>query len=561
MRCFLRAMISVGCWVIACALICALLFAPRAFAQLTRIITSESPTKNRLNVLVIRGGQSGLDLMQLQRRLDDLAWVYHVPMTKSKGGVIEGVDDWLSAQTWDVVYFDFEYLGLERSLDLAVDSEAARNMVARMVKSGAIGIGSMVNPSRATDSDEKVAAYNGRLRRMLTEAGVFVFDGAGAEALADEMMARVSAKKGQSLVISIESRKRLSRLLEVDGSLADPLSLPEPSRRDAVVFQGGAGGSGFNLHPYIAFHDGLFWCVWASGSADSTVANQGVRFATSKDGVVWSPGIVLAEDPDGSSGPWQWVASGLSVIDGNLTAFATLHRGRFQGDVWSEARVERFVWSEDRWIRQGVFAKDCLIYYPPLRVAGRDVVVWRSPNAQFSTAVRKAGAMAWEIKPLPGPFPDYRMSEATHYLDPEGRVHLIIRDQGASGFVYHTVSDAGGEVWAVPSKTNLPDAMSKNYADRLSIGWYYFINNSKNSGAHPRDCLTIVFSQDGWSYGQPKLLRKDAPAVRHAGGAKITHSYQHAHAIEQAGRLWVAYATNMEDIEVSSYALEDFRLK
>ena len=139
-------------------------------------------------------------------------------------------------------------------------------------------------------------------------------------------------------------------------------------------------------------------------------------------------------------------------------------------------------------------------------------------------------------------------------------MHLIIRDQGYTRRLYHAVSFDAGSTWTIPVKTIYPDALSKNMAGRLSNGWYYLISNPKATGANVRDPLAITFSRDGWTFSEPRALRKNAPALRHKGGAKGAHSFQYSHAIEHGGKLWVIYATNKEDLEVSAFPIEGFGL-
>ena len=144
------------------------------------------------------------------------------------------------------------------------------------------------------------------------------------------------------------------------------------------------------------------------------------------------------------------------------------------------------------------------------------------------------------------------------YVDPEGIVHLIIRDQGYTRRLYRSLSFDAGGTWTVPVKTNYPDAASKNMPGRLSNGLYYLISNPKDSGANARDPLAISFSRDGWVFSAPMALRKNGPPLRYPGKAKGGHSFQYSHAIEHDGKLWVIYATNKEDIEVSGFSLADF---
>jgi hypothetical protein len=314
------------------------------------------------------------------------------------------------------------------------------------------------------------------------------------------------------------------------------------------------------MHAYLAHFDGKFWAIWSTGRVDEDSPSQFVRYATSADGHTWSAPQTLVPDPDGEDGPLRWMANGIYVEDGRLYALATRNEGVRDGMIWADASVIRFVWTGDEWRRDQVYAADALVYFPPTKIAGRDFVVWRNPQAHFATAYRAAGATQWTVTPIPGPFPAYRLSETAHYVDADGIMHLIIRDQGATRRIYHSVSYDAGATWTIPVKTNYPDGMVKNFADRLASGWFYLINNPRAGAGRPRDPLAISFSRDGWSFGNPRVLRRGAPPLRYPGKHKDADSFQYSHAIEHDGRLWVIYATNKEDIEVSSYPLEQFGL-
>ncbi len=347
-----------------------------------------------------------------------------------------------------------------------------------------------------------------------------------------------------------------ARLLTEDSLLADPDSLPVASGRTATVFRAEAGEWQFNLHSFIAHHDGKFWAIWSSGRVNEDSSSQFIRYATSPDGLSWSESAVLAPDPDGEDGPLRWLASGLYVEDGRLYALGCLNRGSDKkGRIWADAQLIRLRWTGAGWEDEGVFADDCMVYFPPMKVAGRDFFVWRDERAHFFTARSLPGQAQWEVKKHPHFPPDYRMSETSAYADPEGVLHLIIRDQGKTKRIYHSLSYDQGDSWTLPVKTNYPDAVSKNFSGRLSNGWYYLINNPKTSGL--RDPLTISFSRDGWTFSAPKILRRDSPIRRYPGGAKPERSFQYADAMEHDGRLWVLYATNKEDIEISAFPLAD----
>ena len=81
-----------------------------------------------------------------------------------------------------------------------------------------------------------------------------------------------------------------------------------------------------------------------------------------------------------------------------------------------------------------------------LRIQGRDFFVWRDSRAHFFTGFAAAGTTQWEVARVPGPLPDYRMSETASYVDSAGVVHLVIRDQGYTRRLYHSVSSCGRDV-------------------------------------------------------------------------------------------------------------------
>ena len=196
-----------------------------------------------------------------------------------------------------------------------------------------------------------------------------------------------------------------------------------------------------------------------------------------------------------------------------------------------------------------------MVYYPPMKVQGRDFFVWRDDAAHFFTARSLPQKGQWEVNKHPNFPPDYRLSETAAFADAEGTLHLIIRDQGKTKRLYHSLSFDYGDTWTLPVKTNYPDAVSKNFAGRLKDGTFFLINNPKASGL--RDPLTISFSRDGWTFSNLKILRRDSPARRYSGKAKVDHSFQYADAMEHGGRLHVIYAVNKEDIEISSYDLAE----
>jgi predicted neuraminidase len=185
-------------------------------------------------------------------------------------------------------------------------------------------------------------------------------------------------------------------------------------------------------------------------------------------------------------------------------------------------------------------------------------MVCRDSNMNVYTALRDDSAPGgWKRIPLAADPPFHKMDEPTWYRDPDGVVHMIIRDNNRSRKLIRSISRDAGVTWTKPVLTNYPDATSKNFTGRLSNGWYFLINNPNPQG---RDPLSISFSRDGWTFSKPLSIRRGAPERRYAGRAKNPGSFQYPDAIEHNGSLWVIYATNKEDIEISELPVSALKL-
>lgn len=337
--------------------------------------------------------------------------------------------------------------------------------------------------------------------------------------------------------------------------LMKPEMLPQAAGDTYAIFNAKQGDWQFNMHPFLAHFEGRFWAMWSSGRVDEDSSSQLIRYATSPDGKTWSEPQILAPDPDGEDGPFLWMPGGLEVREGRLYAYGSLHKGtNKKGTHWQEARLHRLRWDGNDWIDEGSVASDTLIYFPPMKNPGGDgeIVVKRTSTAHIFTALWRVAENKWTERELPGyALPNYRMSETSHYIGPDGVIHLIIRDQGASGRLYHSVSVDRGKTWTVPVQTNYPDAVSKNFSKCLSNGWVVLINTPIT-----RSDLVASFSRDGWTFRDPVILRRDPPPLKFKGKYKNEYSFNYSDGIEVDGKLWLIYSINKEDIAISSYDIE-----
>ena len=345
------------------------------------------------------------------------------------------------------------------------------------------------------------------------------------------------------------------------AKLAAPMDLKIVPSKTSFVYRAEQGGWQFNLHSYLAHHDGKFWAVWSSGRVDEDSPNQLIRYAASADGHKWGEARVLADDPDGPDKPGRWIARGVFVLNGKLTALAAYMEDRRdtpQGREWTNLRLIRFEWDGGKWKDAGLFVSNCMNNYPP-RMLGSGLFMTCRDSLKVMHTARTDSAKGdnWRLTKLPGEPPHDSMSEPSWYVDPEGTAHLIFRDGRGSKYLYRSLSRDQGKTWTAPVRTNYPDRTSKNIAGRFSNGWYFLISNPNRER---RDPLAISFSRDGWTFDNPAALRKNAPPQRFPGASKSPNSFQYPHVIERNGSLWVIYSTNKEDIEISEFKIEDFGL-
>ena len=78
--------------------------------------------------------------------------------------------------------------------------------------------------------------------------------------------------------------RRPEVLLADPAKLAAPMELKVIPSRSSSVYRAAAGEWQFNLHSYIAYHEGKFWAIWSSGRVDEYSPSQLIRYATSRGG-------------------------------------------------------------------------------------------------------------------------------------------------------------------------------------------------------------------------------------------------------------------------------------
>ena len=304
-----------------------------------------------------------------------------------------------------------------------------------------------------------------------------------------------------------------------------------------------------------AFKNTLF-CMWQCSQTDEDAPETSVVMSKSTDeGHTWSHPVVIAAASDScycTSGGW------ISTTD-TLIAFINTWPKRLQpiggftqyiistnGNNWSEPKPVRM---NDGQVMSGVIEQD-----PYTMGCGRIIgAVHFQPGLHIAPVYTDSptGLNGWKRAYFTGHDRGKQSQEIepSLYQRRDSTLVMIFRDQASSFCKMASMSKDNGETWTEPMVTNIPDARVKQSAGNLPDGTVYLTGNP--TGAKRRWPLVVLFSKDGICFDKAILLRKggnDLQTQRYPGKAK-TLGYNYPKSMVHNRKLYVAYATNKEDVE------------
>lgn len=161
--------------------------------------------------------------------------------------------------------------------------------------------------------------------------------------------------------------------------------------------------------------------------------------------------------------------------------------------------------------------------------------------------------------------PISRIIEASWFGRSNGELVLISRDLLRSGYVLAAVSTDRGESWGESLLTNIPDSSNMQCGGNLPDGTCYMITtpglvDKVDSRLQPRTPLVLWLSDDGVEFDRAFLIRSTPPPRRFKGKSK-TAGYSYVGSLVHDGFLYISYATNKEDIEMSCIPLAALKKK
>ena len=311
---------------------------------------------------------------------------------------------------------------------------------------------------------------------------------------------------------------------------------------------------------------GRLYAQWQSSPVDEDSADTWVAYAVSDDGLAWSAPKVLAPRGEGgrmhSSGGWwtdgkRLVAyinvwpTGFQSGDGGFTEFRVSRDGR----KWS---APTRVMGADRLPVEGIIEQD-----PHAVRGGRIVTAFHTrPGmivAPFYTD-DPLGTRGWRrgrITLLPNDGKVSRELEPSVFARGNCIV-MVFRDQESTFRQLASESCDAAATWSTPVVTAMPDSRAKQSAGNLPDGTAFLVNAPR--GDRVRIPLAITLSDNGRNFDRSYLMRGegDLQPRRHEGLYKRA-GYHYPKSVIWRDHLYVGYATNKEDVELTRVPLANLR--
>lgn len=339
-----------------------------------------------------------------------------------------------------------------------------------------------------------------------------------------------------------------------------------PGAQTATIFKPDAGTDKFSNGVVLMPFKGRLFAQWQSSPKDEDSADTWVAFSVSEDGLTWRAPQVLAAAGQGgrmhSSGGW-WTdgrtlvayinvwPTGFQSGDGGYTEY----RLSKDGHRWSKPK--RVVGAGRKPV-EGIIEQD-----PHPLPGGRLITAFHTRPGMIVAPYYSDDALGirgWTrgtIQLLPNDGKVSRELEPSLFLRASCAV-MVFRDQGSSFRQLASESCDRGATWSTAAVTDMPDSRAKQSAGNLPDGTAYLVNAPRLDRV--RIPLAITLSRDGRLFDRAFLLRgqRDLQPLRHEGQYKRP-GYHYPKSVIWNDHLYVGYATNKEDVQLTRVPLSGLR--
>lgn len=317
------------------------------------------------------------------------------------------------------------------------------------------------------------------------------------------------------------------------------------------------------LHNYLIHHEGRFWCLWSDGPKIEDWPTQEVKYATSEDGLNWTEAKSVTGTPDE---PYAYIARGLWLRQGKLLALVAHYQGQGAFGSDKELELQAFAWNpeSEKWQFESVVFEDAINNFPPQRLPDGDWIMTRR-DSRFNVSMLIGGRESldeWAVHPVvaSAQVEGFRPDEPVFWIEPDGLIRGLFRDNGGSQRLFHSTSADGGKTWEPPTLTNFPNSTSKLFPLATSRGYRILVSNA-NPGVGRRE-LHLSVTEDGETFTTMAKLGIPSPPMPQGFepmAKKFSQgiaSLQYPHVIEHDDALWIAFSRGKVQTEILRVPLD-----
>lgn len=303
---------------------------------------------------------------------------------------------------------------------------------------------------------------------------------------------------------------------------------------------------------------GKLYCQWQSSAQDEDASDTWVAYSVSDNGKTWSlPKVLSSKRTDGYSSSGGWLVAGDSLVAFlNVWPTRISPRGGFtfytksaDGINWTNIKPVRMA---DGDTLRGIFEQD-----PHALPNGRIINSAHFQPGLLANPIYTddpSGTKGWVRAAFTNLSVSSNVSrelEPSWYLRGDGAVVMTFRDQNGTYKRLASVSTDNGATWSNAVLTDYPDSRAKQSCGNLPDGTAFMVSNPVNNKT--RIPLAIGLSRDGKFFNTAYLLRAggtELPSQRYTGKSK-TLGYSYPKSIIFNGFIYVSYATNKDDAEIT----------
>lgn len=328
----------------------------------------------------------------------------------------------------------------------------------------------------------------------------------------------------------------------------------------------------YNHGVVLFYFKGMFYAQWQSSSLDEDGEDTQVFYSRSTDGKVWEKPMPLTTiDPKNLQTNGGWWSDGKTLVAyigiWPHKTEATIGKIPKEGQTFYITSTDGIHWETPKPVTDSD-------HKPVLGIIEQDL--HSLPNGRIITAFHMQpglnvkpfytddplGITGWNSGKMENlPAKDASISrelEPSWFYRKDGAIIKVFRDQNGTFKKLASISHDNGLTWTTPTIIDTPDSRAKQSAGNFPNGMAFMVNNP--SGSKSRIPLVITTSKEGFIFDKAYLIRsggKDLQPMTTDGKYKRI-GYSYPKSFVSGNYIYVGYATNKEDVEMTRIPLNSF---